>query len=569
MTDDPRLDRRRQRLEELSAASIRVLAEDAQLTWRRQVLHRGDRPLPAYAPHLRVASSVRDLATLRGIGDAHALRLRYSDPVLFRQACPEPPVERLLFELLEQLRCETQVPVELPGVRANVQERFLKWSHEFHQAGMADTDLGILVYTVAQMAWSRLNARPVLAETEDLIEVTRGSIAPLIGTSLAGLRRHRDDQVAYTPHAQELAHIVAASVQDALEHQGERQEAGREFDQALALLLDFDDEPMEGPASAPSGDSRVFRETGSVYQIFTTQFDQEVDADGQVRADLLRDYRHRLDGLVSEQGVNRSRLRHLLLHALASPQRDGRDDAQEEGQIDGRRLAHLVSSPAERRLFTRERYRYRAHCAVTLLVDCSGSMKEHIPSVAALVDILTRELEQAGALTEVLGFTTGAWNGGRAYREWLRRGRPAMPGRLNEVCYRIFKSGERSWRQSRASIAALFKPDLYREGIDGEAVQWAAARLLSRDQPRRLLVVISDGCPMDTATALTNDAFYLDNHLKQVVSQLERTGQIEIRGVGVGLDLSPFYRLNVAIDVTQGLQNQAFYDIASLLQPLR
>lgn len=566
MADVARLARYQQRVEELSAASIRTLADDTKLSWRRQVLYHDELPLLAFAPHLRVPASARDLTTLRGVGDAYALRLRYSDPVLFRQGCPEPPIERLLFELLEQLRCEALAPAELPGVQANVQHRFETWSREFYHSGITETDLGMLVYTVAQMVWSRLNAQPVMAETEERIEVKRGSIAPLVGTSLAGLRRHRHDQVAYMPYARELAYTVAALVQSATESRDEQQTA-RELNYAFALLLDFDDEPIEGPVSVPSGESRVFRETGSVYRVFTTQFDQEVDASSQVRRELLRDYRHRLDGLVSEQGVNRSRLRRLLLHALASPQVDGRDDAQEEGQIDGRRLAHLVSSPTERRLFTLPRHVYQANCAVTFLLDCSGSMKEHVSAIAVLVDVMTRALEQAGAVTEILGFTTGAWNGGRAYREWLRHGRPALPGRLNEVCYRIFKSQEQSWRQSRASIAALFKSDLYREGIDGEAVQWAAERMLSRDRPRRLLVVISDGCPMDTATALNNDDFYLDNHLKQVVSQLERTGQIEISGIGVGLDLSPFYRRNVAIDVTSGLQNQAIYDVANLLRP--
>lgn len=569
MTELTRLTRRQQQLEELSAASIRVLADDARLSWRRHVLHQGDRPLPAYAPHLRVDPSARDLLVLRGVGDAQALRLRHSDPVLFRQTCPGQPVERLIFELLEQLRCETQVPSELPGVLTNVHRRFLTWSQSAHQAGMTDTALGILIYTVAQMVWSRLNAKPVLAETEDLIEVTRGSIAPLIGTALAGLRRHRDDQAAYAPYAQELSGIVATSVQAALDDQDDSRDAERQLDTAFALLLDFDDEPTEGPASVPSGDSRTFHQTGSVYRIFTTQFDEEVEAASQVRRELLRDYRQNLDVLVSEQGANRSRLARLLMHALASPQSDGRDDAQEEGQIDGRRLAYVVSSPTERRLFTHERVVYRARCAVTFLIDCSGSMKEHVQSVVVLVDIMSRALEQAGARTEVLGYTTSGWNGGKAYREWLRRGRPALPGRLNDVSYRIFKSGDRSWRQSRPSIAALFKPDLFREGIDGEAVQWAAGRMLTHDQPRRILVVISDGCPMDAATALTNDAFYLDNHLKQVVGQLERGGQIEIRGVGIGLDLSPFYRHNVAIDVSMGLQNQAIYDVAGLLRPLR
>ena len=206
------------------------------------------------------------------------------------------------------------------------------------------------------------------------------------------------------------------------------------------------------------------------------------------------------------------------------------------GQIDGRRLAQLVSSPAERHLFRQERFQPKPHTLVSLLIDCSGSMKAHIEAVAVLVDIFVRASLQAGINTEVLGFTTGAWNGGRAQRDWLAQGRPAHPGRLNEVSYMVYKDAETGWRRARPAIAALLKPDLFREGVDGEAVDWACARMSGRDEQRRVLIVISDGCPMDTATNLANDAFYLDNHLKEVVARHERQADIDIFGLGVGLD---------------------------------
>lgn len=569
MSERRALDRRQQRLEELSAASVRALAGDARLGWRREVLHRGDVPIPAHAPHLRVDSSARDLMVLRGIGDAQALRVRYSDFSLFRQTCPEQPVARLMFELLEQLRVETHVPEEWPGVATNVRERFLVWSRGFNQSGLTETTLGIMLYTVVQMVWSRLNARPVLPDTEDLIEATRASVAPLVGTWLAGLRRYRHDQQSYAAYAYELARFVADSVEAAEAEHSDRASTRRNIDRAFALLLDFDEDVVEVARAAPTGQSRAFQDTGSVYRVFTTRYDEEVDAGSQVRSALLKEYRTELDGLIEQQGVNRSRLRRLLLSALATPHDDGRRDGEEEGLIDGRRLAQLVSSPTERRVFTQQRVVHRADCAVTFLIDCSGSMRDQIRSVAILVDSLVRALERVGATTEVLGFTTRAWNGGQAYREWMKSGRPAYPGRLNEICHRVFKPARRTWRQSRTAIAAMFKPDLFREGIDGEAVQWAAMRLLSHDASRRVLVVISDGCPMDTATALTNDEFYLDNHLKQVVAELDRGGQVDVVGVGVGLDLSPFYRRNVAVDVSQGLPNQAIYDVAALLRPRR
>jgi cobaltochelatase CobT len=243
-----------------------------------------------------------------------------------------------------------------------------------------------------------------------------------------------------------------------------------------------------------------------------------------VRRALLRDYRERLDAFVARQGINVPRLARLFGALLARPQRDDWLFGEEDGRIDGRRLAQLVSSPAESRLFKRERSKAVADAAVTLLVDCSGSMKGLIEPVAALADILARSLDMVGVDCEVLGFTTGAWNGGRPYRDWMARGRPPAPGRLNESCHLVFKEAARNWRRSRAGIAALLKADLFREGIDGEAVDWACERLLAQDAGRRILIVVSDGCPMDSATTLANDAHYLDRHLREVVARREREG---------------------------------------------
>jgi cobaltochelatase CobT len=177
-------------------------------------------------------------------------------------------------------------------------------------------------------------------------------------------------------------------------------------------------------------------------------------------------------------------------------------------------------------------------------------MKAHIEPVATMIDVLTRALDQAGVTSEVLGFTTAAWNGGRARLDWLARGRPRPPGRLNETSHLIFKDASTSWRRARTDIAAFFKADLFREGVDGEAVEWACSRLLARAEPRRMLIVVSDGSPMDSATAQSNDAFYLDGHLKEVVARHEVAGDVEIMGLGVGLDLSPYYRRCLALDLS-------------------
>ncbi|UYG06560.1 cobaltochelatase CobT-related protein [Halomonas sp. M4R1S46] len=561
--------RRQQRIEELCAASLRALTGHADLHYRGRRLYQGETRLPTHAPHLRIDPEQDDFADCRAAADGMALRLLHSDPALHRTRCPEDAVERLIFELLEQLRVETRVPDDMPGMADNLLRRFESWSRAFYRSGLTEGSIGLLLYTVAQMCWSRLQARPVLEETEDYIEGTRASLVGELGTALYGLRRQRHDQAAYAEHALAIARIVATRVRAEREQAGddEDEEPAEAASDAFALLLDLEDGDgdEDGVAAATTGHSKTFEDAALAYRVFTTRFDREVAAGSLVRRALLRENRERLDQATAEQGINLPRLARRLGSVLWEPRPDGRAFGEEEGRIDGRRLAQLVSSPTERRLFYLDQIKLGADCAVSLLIDCSGSMKHHIMPVTLMAESLIRALEMIGASTELLGFTTGAWNGGRAYQEWMRSGRPRGPGRLNEVCHLVFKDAERSWRRARTDIAALLKPDLFREGIDGEAVDWACERLLARPETRRILIVIADGCPADSATNLANDAFYLDNHLKEVAARRTLQGQVEVLGLGVGLDLSPFYRRCLATDMSEALDTHLFDEIVELI----
>ena len=563
-----RLKQARWQIEELCAATLRALTGDAELHYRGQRLHRGTQPLPLPAPHLRLDPERDHFADFRAAADGMALRLLHSDAALHRSHRPAEPVERSIFELLEQLRVEALVPAVMPGMAANLRQRFEAWSRALHREGMTDSQLGLLLFTVAQICWSRLNARPVLEDTEGVTEATRAAIAPLLGAPLAGIRRHRHDQAAFLPHALEIARIVGATLRlaSAGGSAGEIAEPRREEElAALSLLPDFDQAGGGDGAAASLGEDKTLAAAGRGYRVYTTRFDSEMAAAALVRKALLREYRERLDRRIAGQGINIVRLARTLGALLAEPRRDGWLFGEEEGQVDGRRLAQLISSPSERRLFRRERHQPASDCLISFLVDCSGSMKASIEPVAMLIDILIRALELVGVSTELLGFTTGAWNGGRAQREWLDRGRPRDPGRLNEVCHLVFKSADRGWRRARTDIAALLKAELFREGIDGEAVDWACERMIARSEPRRILIVISDGCPMDRATALANDALYLDKHLGEVLARRERQGAIEILGLGIGQDLSPFYRSQLSIDAPHSFDNSLFFAIAQLI----
>ena len=246
------------------------------------------------------------------------------------------------------------------------------------------------------------------------------------------------------------------------------------------------------------------------------------------------------------------------------PQRNGWDFGQEDGYLDGARLTQVVTSPSERALFKHEAYPPRSHAAVTFLLDCSGSMKVHSDKLSVMMELFVKALERIGVQTEVLGFSTGSWNGGRPLKQWRAQGKPEHPGRLCENLQLVFKDVDTGFRKARHTIPALLKQDLYREGVDGEAVDWACQRLLKQDIERRLLIVVSDGCPMDAATNHANDEFYLDNHLQQVVGRYEQQGQVEIYGLGVGMDLSPYYRRHLPVDLEQGVDNRMMADIVGL-----
>jgi cobaltochelatase CobT len=557
--------RHQERIEELCAAAIRALSGERDLHFRGRRLHRGRRALPLYAPHLNPSLDTDDFASFRGAADGFGLRLAHSDARLHARLCPTDPVERMVFELLEQFRCEARADDALPGVRRNLRHRFEAWSLAFHHGGGTDSARGLLLYTVAQMCRARVTGEPVVEETEDLLEATRAGIGPLIGTPLAGLKRERANQAAYAVHAQAVAQTIAAMLRSADDESASDEEAlDEDAWAAFALLLDSGEEIDDGVATAVSGRSLVLDSADGGYRIFTTAYDREVAAAALVRAEVLKANRARLDERIAGLGVNVTHLARDLKALLAVPERDGWDGGQEEGHIDGRRLAQLVASPTERRLFRTEREEPRADCLVTVLIDCSGSMKEHIESLAVLVDVLVRALEQAGVASEVLGFTTNAWNGGRAQRDWVRAGRPAHPGRLNETCHLVIKDAATSWRRGRLAMGAMLKADLFREGIDGEAVTWALRRAAARDEPRRLLLVVSDGSPMDSATNLANDAHYLDHHLKDVVALHEMRGA-EIYGVGVGLDLSPYYSRSHVLDLSGSVGSVIFRELIAMI----
>lgn len=610
--------RRQEHIEALTAATMRALSGRRDLHYRARRVFHGVRPLPRWAPHLQPPlDSTGDFSVFRGAADGIALRLLLSDAALHQRllglaaadageggdgACDggsskaPHPAERMLFEVFEQLRVEALAArtLAMPGLAHNLSRCFEAWSANYHAAGHTATARGLLVYCIVQMVRARLTGEPAIEPDEGLLEATRASLGPALGVPLAGLRRHLHDQAGYAAHAGVIARHVAQMLASADEEEGDgvrlniTDEEEDDEDDARHVAFNFWIEPPdasfeERAALAASGTSPILQTPGERYRIFTTAYDREAAATALARAAQLQDLRTQLDARIEAARLNLAHVARDLRALLARPAVEGWQGALEEGRIDGARLAQLVASPTERRLFRSERIEPRAgHTLLTLLVDCSGSMREHAPQVAVLADVLARALEMAGVPCEVLGFTTGAWSGGRAARDWQRAGRPRRPGRLNEALHIVFKAAHTPWRRARAGLAALLKADLFREGLDGEAVQWALARQAAwvQEQPppagamdtggiRRLLLVVSDGSPMDSATHQANDRHYLDHHLRDVVAQAETTAGphpgSRVFGLGVGLDLSPYYARSHVLDLGGGVGMGVFREVMGML----
>ena len=571
--------RRQQALDELCAATLRAVSARRQVHYKGALLFDGAAQLPSFAPHLHPHAQLRnldadaprpDLTSFRGAADGVALRLRHSDAALHRSLRPAKPMARRVFDLLEQYRAESLVSAHWPGVRRNMRERFSAWSRAFVQGRLHESAQGILLLTVAQVCRARITGDAVDEALQDLLEATRFGLVPRIGHALAGLRRNREKQADFAVDALAIAAVVAQLAEDAAPAATPKKDTetpdDEDEDAWLQIWVDFEAGEESGLASALV--ARDAPQSGAAgYRAFTTAYDREASASSLVRAAQLTELRATLDIAVAQTGINPARLARALQALLAQPLDDGWDSGQESGLIDGRRLAQLVSSPTERRLFRTPHQTPVTNCVVGLLLDCSGSMKQHMAQLAPLLDVLLRALELAGAHTELLGYTTGAWNGGRVMRDWRRAGKPAAPGRLNELCHIVFKDSDTPWRRGKSGVAALLKPDLFRECVDGEALRWAAARLAAVQAQRRILLVFSDGSPMDGATVLANDTYYLDRDLQATAAGIERAGQIELRGVGLGLDLSAFYARSVVLDMQNHRSAHTLGEILTLLRP--
>ena len=541
-----------ERVDELCATTIRAIAHDPDVRFRRQVLHRGQAVLPFQAPHLHPPATDTDFTSWRGAADALAWRIALSDSHLHASMSPTDPVAAILFDMLEQYRVESLGADELPGSCSNLRRRFMTWSAECESAGLLETAHGLLIFYVAQVGRSRVTGDPVPDDYGDLLESTRGGLADTIGPYFAMLRKLRRDQCAYSAPALAISNAIG----DLLANSSNltRHEASASVRARIPGLLDIKPENLDTTGvdlESGSTSSEVADLSSPTYQVFTTEYDRELRISAVVAPGAARVHRFQLDENVAQQNGEINKLTRALRTLFARPDFDSWEGGYEEGLLDGRRLSQLITAPTHHRVFRQPMSVLLPEASVTFLIDCSGSMKKYRESAAVLVDVFARALDLADVKCEILGFTTGSWNGGRARTDWLKAGRPAHPGRLNESWHLVIKDFDTSWRRARNNIASLLSTNIYREGIDGEAVAWAYRRLAQQESPNRILLVISDGSPMDSATNLVNDDEYINRDLFNVVSAIENAGLVQLSALYFATGLPACFRDARLLDPAQ------------------
>ena len=532
----------------------------------------------------------QDVAVLRGNADAMALRLACHDAALHRRLAPEGQAARAVFDAVEQARVESIGSRRMKGVASNIAAML---EDRYHRGGkyedITDRADAPIEDAVALMVRERLTGERPPPAASRIVELWRDFIEDRAGRDLDGLLKNIESQRDFARSIRELLSSLDMADDAALNPEDEENEEENESDQdqqqgegeseqeahgdraEAEVSEDATDEMEDGAtedADGPTGEmaeeadeadseeaaeawrppSRHNEARGPDYKPFTTRFDEVIHAEDLCDSDELTRLRAYLDKQLAHlQGVV-GRLANRLQRRLMAQQNRAWEFDLEEGTLDPARLPRVVMDPFQPLSFKQEQDTNFRDTVVTLLLDNSGSMRGRPITVAATcADILARTLERCGVKVEILGFTTRAWKGGQARESWLQSGKPANPGRLNDLRHIIYKSADAPWRRARKNLGLMMREGLLKENIDGEALDWAHKRLLGRPEQRRILMVISDGAPVDDSTLSVNPGNYLERHLRWVIEEIETRSPVELIAIGIGHDVTRYYRRAVTI----------------------
>jgi cobaltochelatase CobT len=491
------------------------------------------------------------------------------------------------YDAIEQARVEVVGAKFMSGVANNLRARLQEECEAEGFDRMTRKDQLPVHQALALLARERMSGEPSPPAAQKVLDLWRGTLGEGADEALDELARTMDDQATFTRAARKLLaamDLAEAEVdsdendendgEDGGEQSGQQdnsQDSEGQSDSESESMLGAQPEEMEGEAAedegaedseeeaaAAEGDDKPggpqprrdkpLADNENVYKPYVRAFDEEVDAEDLCDSEELARLRQQLDQQLQHlQGVV-SKLANRLQRKLMAQQTRSWDFDLDEGILDAGRLARVVTNPLLALSFKQERDTDFRDTVVSLLIDNSGSMRGRPITVAAMCgDILSRTLERCGVKVEVLGFTTRAWKGGQARERWVADGKPRNPGRLNDLRHIIYKAADAPWRRARKNLGLMLREGLLKENIDGEALQWAYKRLMGRPEHRRILMVISDGAPVDDSTLSVNPGNYLEKHLREVIREIENREAVELIAIGIGHDVTRYYRRAVTI----------------------
>ncbi len=590
-----------------TAATVRAIAErdDINFTYAPRGQGLVGKEVKVTLPARNLPAE--DAALVRGEADAAALRLRHHDGGLHAHARPRSQEAREIFDAVEQARCEALGMRRMAGVAQNL-DAALEEQYRVRGLNRAQSREDVpLSEALRLLAREAMTGAPTPAGAKGVIDLWRPILGQEILQDIKELGKRAEDQALFAETVRDmLQHLdIDIGLEDELEQDEDEQEqqkddseedsSGTQTDgdesaetpttmegeesegdesEAEPQAAEADSEMMEGEGEEEPGRPGQLPELfghnardGEPYHAFTTEFDEIIEAEELCDPDELTRLRQLLDQQLAHlQGVI-ARLANRLQRRLLAMQTRAWDFNLDEGLLDTARLARVIVNPMHSLTYKQERDTEFRDTVVTLLIDNSGSMRGRPITVAAMsADILARTLERCGVKVEILGFTTRMWKGGQARERWIGAGKPPNPGRLNDLRHIVYKAADAPWRRARKNLGLMLREGILKENIDGEALLWAHNRLIGRAEQRRILMVISDGAPVDDSTLSVNPGNYLERHLRDVIAYIENRSPVELLAIGIGHDVTRYYRRAVTIVDAEQLGGTVMEKLAELFE---
>ncbi|UWR56867.1 cobaltochelatase subunit CobT [Phaeobacter inhibens] len=591
------------------AEATKVMANDPELNVSYSVDPAGMSGDSMRLPQVSRRMSREEVLLARGTADALALRHKFHDTATHARYAPPGDMARDLYEALESARCEAMGARHMPGTASNID---VKIQNEALRKGYdqikSATEAPLAVsagYLIRHLA----TGRPMPEAAANVMELWRGFIEQQAGETLANLDDTIEDQATFAKFARQVITDLGYGDQlgedpdqlddeqendaeeDAEEQQDpdsngqddsdeeeadanpeQAQEQQQDESQAQVSMDEMAEEDSGEETEMPDGEAPLeppappaASDADPDYKVFLDTHDEEIAAEDLAEPAELERLRAYLDQQLEPLKGAVSRLANKLQRRLQAQQNRSWEFDLEEGTLDAGRLARVVANPTTPLSFKHEKDTEFRDTVVTLLLDNSGSMRGRPISIAAIcADVLARTLERCNVKVEILGFTTRAWKGGLAREAWLNDGRPQLPGRLNDLRHIIYKRADAPMRRTRTNLGLMMKEGLLKENIDGEALEWAHRRMVARQEARKILMVISDGAPVDDSTLSVNPANYLEKHLRDVIAMVERRKQVELLAIGIGHDVTRYYDRAVTITDVEQLAGAMTEQLAAL-----